>query len=81
MIGVTVKSSVYTCIGIVVFVSLVFTLGLLDLRRWEPFALSVFFVACSLLCLTSLTAPPRKPDADGLGPDVRLTPGTRNLST
>jgi hypothetical protein len=41
-IGLAVKSSVYSCIVIVVYLSLNFSLGLLDLQRWEPFALSVF---------------------------------------
>jgi len=80
MIGVTVKSLVYTCIGVVVFLSLIFTLALLDLRRWEPFSLSVFFVAMTLLCLMGLAAPPRKPDADGLASDGQLTPEPRDLS-
>ena len=41
-IGLTVKSSVYSCIVIVVYLSLNFSLRLLDLKRWEPFALSIF---------------------------------------
>ena len=48
-IGLTVKSCVYSCIACVVFLSLNLTLVLLDLQRWEPFALSVFFVICALL--------------------------------
>ena len=48
-IGLTVKSSVYSCIVVVVYLSLNFSLRLLDLKRWEPFALSVFFVICALL--------------------------------
>jgi FtsH-binding integral membrane protein len=65
--GVTVKVGVYTCIGVVVFVSLNFTLALLDLQRWEPFGQSVYFVTCAILCSIGLTAPPRGPEADGLG--------------
>lgn len=68
-IGLTVRSSVYSCIVVVVFVSLNFTLVLLDLQSWEPFALSVFFVATTFLCFIGLTAPPRQPGADGLGSD------------
>jgi hypothetical protein len=66
-IGLTVKSSVYSCIVIVVYLSLNFSLGLLDLQRWEPFALSIFFVITALLASMGLTAPPRRPEADGLG--------------
>ena len=65
-IGLGVKASIYSCIACTVFVSLNFTLVLLDLQRWEPFALSVFFVTCALLCFMSLAAPPRQPEADGL---------------
>jgi hypothetical protein len=69
-IGLTVKTSVCSCIVLVVFLSLNFTLVLLDLQRWEPFALSVFFVIVTLVCLTGLAAPPRPPDADGSVPAV-----------
>jgi hypothetical protein len=68
-IGLVVKSCVYSCIACVVFLSLYFTLVLLDLQRWEPFALSVFFVITALLSLMGMTAPPRKAGADGLGSD------------
>lgn len=59
-----VKACVYSCIACVVFLSLNFTLVLLDLQRWEPFALSVFLVTCALLCFMGFTAPP---EAVGLG--------------
>ena len=48
MIGLGVKVCVYSCIAIVVFLSLNFTLVLLDLKRWEPFRAN-FFVICALL--------------------------------
>jgi hypothetical protein len=67
-IGMAVKSSVYSCIVIVVYLSLNFALGLLDLQRWEPFALSTFFVVCSLLASMGMIARLRRPEADGLGP-------------
>jgi hypothetical protein len=76
MIGLVIKTGVYTCIITVVFVSLTFTLALLALQRWEPFALSVFFVTCALLCSMSLTTLPRTPDADGIGSDIT---GDRSL--
>ncbi|MEP7314504.1 MAG: hypothetical protein ABI859_18115, partial [Pseudomonadota bacterium] len=48
--GVTVKLCIYSCIACVVFLSLNFALALLNLQRWEPFALSVYLVTCALLC-------------------------------
>jgi hypothetical protein len=72
-IGRIVKSSVYSCIVIVVYLSLNFSLVLLDLQRWEPFALSIFFVVTALLSTMGFIAPPRKPHADELGADGRLT--------
>jgi hypothetical protein len=72
-IGLAVKSSVYSCIVIVVYLSLNFSLGLLDLQRWEPFALSVFFVICALLTSMGVIAPPRQPEVDGFDSDGRLT--------
>lgn len=64
-IGLTVRACVYSCIACVVFLSLNFTLVLLDLRRWEPFAQSVFFVVCAFICLMGLAPPPHRP---GQGP-------------
>jgi hypothetical protein len=65
-IGLAVKSSVYSCIVIVVYLSLNFSLRLLDLQRWEPFALSSFFVVCALVASMGYAAPLRKPEVDGL---------------
>jgi MFS family permease len=65
-IGLGVKCCVYSCIAAVVFLALNFTLVLLDLQRWEPFALSVFLVITALLSLMGMIAPPRQPEADGL---------------
>ena len=73
-IGLAVKSSVYSCIVIVVFLSLNFSLRLLDLKRWEPFALSMFFVICALVASMGYAAPLRKQEVDELGSDGRLTP-------
>lgn len=72
-ISLTVRSCVYSCIAGVVFLSLNFTLKLLELDTWEPFALSVFLVVCALLCVTGLAAPPRQSDADGLGHHDSIT--------
>jgi hypothetical protein len=65
-IGLAVKSSVYSCIVIVVYLSLNFSLRLLDLQRWEPFSLSMFFVICALVASMGYAAPLRKPEVDGL---------------
>lgn len=59
-IGVAVKGSVYSCIAIVAYLSLSFSLGLLELRKWEPFALSIFFVVCALLTSMGVIRPPRE---------------------
>jgi hypothetical protein len=66
-IGLIVKVCVYSCIGCVVFLSLNFTLVLLDLQRWEPFAQSVSLLICALLCFMVLSASSRQPGADVLG--------------
>ena len=72
--SLTVKSSVYSCVACVAFLSLLFTLALLDWQRWEPFALSAFFVITALLSLMGMTAPPRKPQSEEeLGGGHRLT--------
>ncbi|WP_129646695.1 hypothetical protein [Peristeroidobacter agariperforans] len=77
--GLVVKSSVYSCIACVAFVSLNFTLVLLDLQRWEPFALSVFFVVTALLSVMGMMAPPRSPEDDGRDSEGGTTPEARDL--
>ena len=57
-IGVLVKTFVYTCIGVTVFTSLVLTLGLLHLRRWDLFAVSGFFVICLSFTAIGSRRPP-----------------------
>jgi hypothetical protein len=61
-IGLVVKSSVYSCIVVIVFLSLNFSLVMLDLQRWEPFALSIFFIITALLSSMGFAAPPRQPE-------------------
>jgi hypothetical protein len=68
-IGLAVKSSVYSCIIIVVYLSLNFSLRLLDLKRWEPFALSWFFLICALVASMGFAAPLRKREVGELGSD------------
>lgn len=41
--------------------------GLMHLSRWEPFALSVFWVVTVLLSLMGMTARPGPPQTGGLG--------------
>ena len=72
-IGLTVKSSVYSCIVVVVYLSLNLSLGMLDLRRWEPFALSLFFVITALLASMGVMAPLRQPEGDGFDSDGHVT--------
>lgn len=67
-IGMTVRACVYGCILCAVFFSFVFTVDLLDQKRWVPFAQSVCLVISTFLCFMGLTAPPRQPEADGLRP-------------
>ncbi|HEU0069043.1 MAG TPA: hypothetical protein VFQ26_07265 [Nitrospiraceae bacterium] len=66
-IGVTVKSGVYGSIAVAWFISIFGTLGQPGLREWRPFVLIVFFVVTAILTLMSVTAPPRKPEANGSG--------------
>ena len=66
-IGLTVKSSVYSCIVIVVYLTLNLSLALLDLQRWEPFALSLFLVMCVLLSSMGMIGALRQPELDELG--------------
>jgi len=66
-IGLAVKGIVYSCIVIVVFNALNFSLRLLDLKSWEPVALSMFFAICAFLASMGFAAPLRKPEADELG--------------
>ena len=63
-IGLAVKGIVYASIVIVVFNSLDFSLRLLDLKSWEPFALSIFFATGALLASMGFAAPLRKPEVD-----------------
>jgi hypothetical protein len=72
-IGLAVKSSVYSCIASVLYLSLTFSLGMLDLQRWEPFALSVFFGVCALLSSMGVIAPFRQKEVEGLDSNSRLT--------
>ncbi|HEV7633344.1 MAG TPA: hypothetical protein VGO41_10180, partial [Steroidobacteraceae bacterium] len=66
-IGLAVKSCVYTCIIVVAYLSLNFSLRLLEMDRWQPFALSVFLIICALLASMGFAAPLRKPEVDEIG--------------
>lgn len=70
-IGLVVRASVYISILITASLSLSFTLKLLDLPRWEPFAGSMHFVFFAFLISMMFVAPPRRPEADGLGAGQR----------
>jgi hypothetical protein len=77
-IGLVVKIAVYTCIAVTAFASLTLTLSLLHLQRWEPFAVSVFFLIITLL--SSLGVIPWHRPRNELGSDGPLPPGTPDLS-
>ena len=66
-IGLSVKGIVYSCVVIVLFMSLNHLLRLLELKSWEPFALSIFFAICALLASMGFAAPLRKPGVDEFG--------------
>lgn len=55
-IEIGVKGCVYTCLAIVVLMSLTLTLQMFELMRWQPFALSVYFVYFALRTVSSLNA-------------------------
>lgn len=67
-VGVQVKIVLYTSIAIVVFLSLNVTLQLLDMQRWLPLAMSVYFVTIMLFTSMMLFALRRQAEADRLGP-------------
>jgi hypothetical protein len=54
-IGIGIKIAVYSCIACVSFLSLNFTLAMLDLQQLEPLAQSVFFVLSAVLYFTGLS--------------------------
>jgi hypothetical protein len=54
--GFAVKFHVYMCIAIAVFLAFVFTIDVLEQKRWVPFALSVLFVTVTVLMSTGMTA-------------------------
>ena len=63
-IGMAVRGIVYSCIVITVFISLNHSLRLLDLKSWEPFALSIFFAIGAILASMGFAAPLRETDVD-----------------
>ncbi len=71
-IGLVVRCNVYSCIVIVAYLSLNLALGKLELQRWEPFALSVFFVIIALVASMGYAVPPRPAQSDEMGSDGRV---------
>jgi hypothetical protein len=63
--GPMVRGMVYCCILTVASMSIILSLQHFELRTWKPFAISAFFVMTARLCYLGLTAPPRRPGADG----------------
>ena len=66
MIGGVVNCCAWMCILIPIFGSLSFAKKVLDVATWGPFAGTLCFVILGLLNLR-FVAPPRQPEADGLG--------------
>jgi hypothetical protein len=73
LINLGAPTLVYALNAFVVYLSLDFSLRLLDLKRWEPFSLSIFFVICALVASMGFAAPLRKPEGEEIGSDGRLT--------
>jgi len=71
-IGLAVKGIVYSCIFMVVNLSLNHSLRMLDLKSWEPMAVSISFAIFAILASMGFASPPRKPEMDGLDTDKRL---------
>lgn len=67
-VGVQLKIVFYSSIAIVVFLSLNVALQLLNMQRWVPFAVSVYFVVSMLFTSMMLFALRRQAEADRLGP-------------
>jgi hypothetical protein len=67
MIGGVANYYAWILILTSILLSLQASRKLLDLETWGPFALTVFFLIITLLNLRNMTAPPRQPEADGLG--------------
>ena len=63
-VEVQVKIAFYTSIAVVVFLSLNVSLHLLDMQRWVPFAMSVYFVLVMLFSSMMLFALRRQAEAD-----------------
>lgn len=67
-VGLQVKIVVYTSIAFILFLSLNVTLALLDMPRWAPFAISVYFMLIMLSISMMMFALGRQAEADRLGP-------------
>jgi hypothetical protein len=59
-IEMLVRILIYSCLSCVVFLSLNFTLVLQDMQRFEPAALSLYFVLCAVMLFTALCSRPRR---------------------
>jgi hypothetical protein len=68
-VGVQVKIVFYTSIAVIVFLSFNVTLRLLNMLRWVPFGVSVYFVLIMLFTSMMLFALRRQAEADRLDPN------------
>ncbi|HEY4342158.1 MAG TPA: hypothetical protein VGM97_19595 [Steroidobacteraceae bacterium] len=79
-IGMTIKTLIYTGIGVTVFTLIILTLGLLRLMRWNLFAVDVFFVICVVTPYIQGAIARRRPKGDLLGSPGPLPPDAQNQS-
>jgi hypothetical protein len=63
-IGLAVKGIIYSCILMVVGLSLSHLFRMLELKSWEPFAGSVFYALFAVLISMGFASPLRKPEME-----------------
>jgi hypothetical protein len=80
LIEMLVKILIYSCLACVVFLSLNFTLAMQDMQRFEPAALSLYFVLCAVMLFAALSSPPLR-DGELSGPDRVSSPETRGVQS
>lgn len=59
-IGMRVRSSIYSSIAVILFMSFTVAAILLDMVRWMPFALAAFLTVVTLITFRVFMAPPRE---------------------
>jgi hypothetical protein len=80
LLGVVLNLYVYVPLAIVVGVAMNLALAKLELRRWEPFMQTAFYVLYALLAFKVIGTPPRDPDARDFDAAERLTTASRDVA-